>query len=309
MTISRRTILKSGLIYSGCLALGGNLVVPAWSNTSMEKDGRRIDVLSDGHLQLPASTFVAGTNKAEYEAILTQYGVPRDVRKPDCNLTLYRDGERTILFDVGSGPNFMNSAGKILDAFDAIDVSPEDVTHVVFTHGHPDHLWGILDDFDDPMFPNAGHYISSTEWDYWTNPQTVQTIAENRQMFAAGAMRLLGEMEDQFSRFDFDQEFIPNVMSIDTSGHTPGHTSFELQIGGESLVIVGDAITNHHISFEKPAWGTGSDQDIQMGIKSRTRLLDKLAVDKSRLIGFHLPYPGIGHAEKNGDAYRFVAAT
>jgi len=37
-------------------------------------------------------------------------------------------------------------------------------------------------------------------------------------------------------------------------------------------------------------------------------LLDRLAADRSKLIGFHLPYPGVGTVERKDGAYRFVAA-
>ncbi|WP_254684965.1 hypothetical protein [Tateyamaria omphalii] len=29
---------------------------------------------------------------------------------------------------------------------------PEDITHVVFTHVHPDHIRGLFNDFDEPLF-------------------------------------------------------------------------------------------------------------------------------------------------------------
>ena len=41
---------------------------------------------------------------------------------------------------------------------------------------------------------------------------------------------------------------------------------------------------------------------------TRRKLLDRLATDRSRLIGFHLPYPGVGIVERKDSAYRFVAA-
>jgi hypothetical protein len=35
-------------------------------------------------------------------------------------------------------------------------------------------------------------------------------------------------------------------------------------------------------------------------------LLDKLATDRERVVGFHLPFPGIGFVERSGSSYRFV---
>jgi hypothetical protein len=43
-------------------------------------------------------------------------------------------------------------------------------------------------------------------------------------------------------------------------------------------------------------------------VATRRKLLDRLATDHSKLIGFHLPYPGVGIVERKDGAYRFVAA-
>ena len=108
--------------------------------------------------------------------IVTRYGLSTDQLTPPCNVTLYRDGTNTVLFDVGSGPDFMPSAGKITEAMDAIGLAPEEVTHVIFTHAHPDHIWGLLDEFDEPLFYEAAYHIGRQEWEYWTDPATVDTI-------------------------------------------------------------------------------------------------------------------------------------
>ncbi len=306
MTLNRRDLLKIGASSASLMALP-TLAGPAWSKNTISANGIRIDSVSDGHLQLPTSFLFGSLPKETYEPILKKYNVQADTQKRDCNLTLLRDGKRTILFDVGSGPNFMPTAGKIADAFEHLGVPMEEVTDVVFTHAHPDHLWGVLDEFDEPLFPNAKYMISEKEWAYWTDPNTLTNIAESRKSFAAGAKRLLGTIEKDMSFFKYGAEILPNIASLDTSGHTAGHASFEVKMGSENLVIVGDAISNHHISFEQPGISAGSDEDKDQGIKSRKSLLDKLSHEKTKLIGFHLPSPGIGYVEKKGNAYKFVA--
>jgi len=306
MTLNRRDLLKIGASGASLMALP-TFTGPVWSKNTISSNGIRIDSVSDGHLELPTSFLFGSLPKETYEPILKSYNLTSGIQKRDCNLTLLRDGKRTILFDVGAGPNFMPTAGKIADAFDHLGVPMEDVTDIVFTHAHPDHLWGVLDEFDEPLFPNAKYMISEKEWAYWTDPKTITTIEESRKNFAAGAKRLLSTIEKDISFFKYGAEILPNIASIDTSGHTAGHTSFEVKMGSENIVIVGDAIGNHHISFEQPGTSAGSDEDKDQGVKTRKNLLDKLSHEKSKLIGFHLPSPGIGYAEKKGNAYRFVA--
>lgn len=306
MKITRRDLLKKSTIGTSALLALTALQTPLWSKNTIEANGLKLDVLSDGHLQLPASFLFPNMPKEKYEPILKSHNLPVNILKRDCNLTLLRDGKNTILFDVGAGPNFMPTAGKISDAFDQLKVSKEEVTHVVFTHAHPDHLWGVLDEFDEPLFPNAKYLISEKEWSYWTDPNTIVTIEESRKSFAAGANRLLKDIENNLTFFKYGAEVLPNIASIDSNGHTAGHSSFEIKMGSETLIIVGDAIGNHHVSFEQPNMVAGSDEDKEQGVKSRKKLLDKISHEKNKIIGFHLPYPGIGYAEKKGTGYKFI---
>ncbi|APX89093.1 MBL fold metallo-hydrolase [Brevirhabdus pacifica] len=308
MKITRRTLLGTGS--AGLLTAGLGPILPtrAWANARLEADGRSLDTLSDGNLVLPMGFLTAeGVDAAALRPILEKHGVTGDSYTPDCNVTLLRDGDRVVLFDVGSGPDFMPSAGKLTEALDAVDLTPDDVTHVVFTHAHPDHLWGLLDEFDDPIFPEASYMIGRSEWDYWIDPETVDTIGEARASFAVGAQRRLEAVEDRIEFFDDGAEILPGVAARATFGHTPGHMAFEVALGGESAMIVGDAIGNHHIAFERPEIASGADQDAEKGIATRVALLDQIAAAKMPMIGFHLPTPGIGRAEKTDDGYRFVA--
>lgn len=265
-----------------------------------------ITTLSDGNLVLPREFLLGDLDPEKAAPILAEHGISGDVMEPPCNLTLLQDGERTVLFDAGSGHAFMPSAGELPDALDAAGLSPDDITHVIFTHAHPDHLWGVLDDFNDPIFTNATHMIGQTEWDYWTDPATVDTIGEARASFAVGAARRLAAIEDRIEFFTGGQEVVSGIMAHASNGHTPGHMSFEVRNGSEAVMVVGDAIVNGHLAFARPDWPSGSDQDVEMGIATRLRLLDQLATDKMALVGFHLPGGGLGRVERANGAYIFV---
>jgi len=268
--------------------------------------GREVLTASDGHLVLPGDFLFDGLPEAALSEILERYGVPHDRVEPPCNVTVLRDGARTVLFDAGSGPAFMPSAGTLVDALYDIGIAPDDVTDIVFTHGHPDHLWGVLDDFDELTFQQAQYHFGQSEWDYWSDPKTVDTIGQARAAFAVGAGRRLDAIAERTRFFRPGQEVMPGVMAHATHGHTPGHMSFEIAVGGDPVLVVGDAIGNGHVAFERPDWPSGADQDAQMGARTRQRLLDQAATDRMRVIGFHLPAGGIGRVEHKDGAYRFV---
>ena len=302
MRFGRREVL-AGL---GGLALGG-MGVPSFARTVLQLGEAEVISLSDGNLVLPASFFFDSLPQDELDLILAKHNVPRDQLEPPCNLTLLRQEDRLVLFDAGSGSGFMPSAGELLTSLEAEGLTPEDITHVVFTHAHPDHLWGILDDFDEPVFPQAKLMIGQAEWEYWTDPNTVDTIGEARASFAVGAARRLAAIEEQISFFNGGEEILPGVMAHATPGHTPGHMAFEIRDGSSAVMVGGDAIGNEHVAFERPDWASGADQDTDLGAKTRMRLLDQLATDDIALLGFHLPHGGLGRVERAGDAFRFVA--
>ena len=277
-----------------------------WASSTLTMGPMRIDTLSDGNLVLPGDFILGGMPQAQMAQIITSYGLPTDQLTPPCNVTLMRDGTHTVLFDVGAGPDFQPTAGKLAAALDAAGITADDITHVVFTHAHPDHLWGLLDDFDEPVFENAEYMIGQAEFDYWTDPNTVATIGEARTSFAVGAERRLMAIADRLRFITDGTEILPGVAARATPGHTPGHMSYELRAGTDSAMVLGDSLGNHHVAFERPDWASGSDQDKETAATTRVALLDQISADSMRLIGFHLPDGGVGHVEKSGDSYRFV---
>jgi len=280
--------------------------LPSHTVAQVELGTAKLETVSDGNLVLPADFIFASMPQDDLSPIRAKFGLERDRLEPDCNLALYRDEEHTVLFDVGSGPDFMPSAGKLVESLEALELSPEDVTHVVFTHAHPDHIWGLLDDFDEPLFYQATYMMGRAEWDYWWNPATVENIGEARAAFAVGAKRRMEVIEDSVILFDDGDEVLPGISAIATYGHTPGHMAFEVRQGSSAALIVGDAVGNHHVAFEKPEWESGSDQDPTSAVTVRKMLLDRLTAEQMPVIGFHLPNGGIGRVERKNDAFQFV---
>lgn len=268
-----------------------------------------ITIVSDGHLVLPARLAAPGAPEGERTAALAAAGVTGDTSQPPTNVTVIKTGSDVILVDAGSGPNFMPTAGKLSANLEAAGISADSVTKVVFTHGHPDHLWGALDDFEEsPRFPNAAHLLGATEWDFWFSDNAEKGLPPERSTFVAAARRNIEGIQAKAERIKAGQEIVPGIRAFDTPGHTQGHISLELASGGETIVVLGDALTHPIISFAHPEWRPAADHVPELAVETRKKLLDKLATEKSRVIGFHLPFPGIGRVEKKDGAYAYVAA-
>lgn len=279
-----------------------------WAKTRHQVGSMEITTLSDGTLSLPSDfTFGPVPDEIAREvASMHALDLGQNLVAP-CNVTLLRHEDRLVIFDAGSGPQFVPSAGKLPDALSAAGVDPGEITHVIFTHAHPDHLWGLLDDFDEPFFFNAQHMIGAVEFDYWADPATVDALPEDRKSFAVGAARRLEIAADTIERFADGEEILPGVAAVMTPGHTPGHMSFELRDAGNSVLVLGDALVNDHIAFSRPAVETGNDQDPPLAAATRLTLLDRITSEDMAIIGFHLSGGGIGRVEKAGEAYRFIS--
>lgn len=304
MIVTRRFVLgrTAALISAAALPL---LPTRGWAVTTMTAGDMRIDSVSDGHLEFPPDFAFSTIPEADRGPLLARLGIDpgATVRSP-LNITLLRQGDRVVLFDVGSGPDFMPTAGKLVEALATVEVAPEDVTDVIFTHGHPDHLWGLLDDFDEPLFPEAALRMGAVEYDYWTDPTTIDTIGEERQSFAAGAMRRLTAVGELMERFDDGAEVIPGVRAVMTPGHTPGHMSFELGTPGQGIFVTGDFVTTLH-GFLRPDLGTSTDHDPELAARTRAAMLARLADEGWPVLGYHLPGGGIGRVRRDGDAFQF----
>lgn len=305
LAIDRRRLLTGAGALG--LALSAPLVPKARATGRLTVGNGDIVVVADGSMSLPVAFSFRDVPAQEIEALLSGAGMPLDAITNDCNVTFLRRGDRLAAFDVGAGQNFLPTTGKLLDNLADAGIDPEEVTDVIFTHAHPDHLWGLTDDFDELVFPNAAYQIGQAEWDFWTSPNAIDAMPEDRKTFAVGAQNRLSAIKDRIAFFKPGDEVMSGVEAIDTGGHTPGHTSFMVHGNGDPVLIVGDAIINAVISLQRPEWPTNSDQDPDRGAQTRLALLDRMAADRARVIGFHFPHPATGVIERQGRAYRFVA--
>lgn len=309
--LSRREVLGGGCSIAVGLAsrstrLGAASPSPAVH--SFQHGEFEITVISDGHLTIPAGFLAANAPKDQLEAVLKASGQTGDMVTPATNVTMIRTKSDLILIDVGAGPHFMPTAGKLADNLEAAGIDRTAVTKIIFTHGHPDHLWGTIDPFDDLVFPNATYVIGAAEWTLWMSDDVLSKIPADRQNFAPGAQRNLERIKEKLATVGAGEEIAPGIRAISTPGHTQGHVSLEIVSGKDALVVLGDALTHPVISFAHPEWRPAADHEPDRAVETRVSLLDRLASDRCRIIGYHLPFPGVGIVERSGPGFRYTAA-
>ncbi|WP_201841851.1 MBL fold metallo-hydrolase [Microvirga zambiensis] len=266
-----------------------------------------IIVVSDGFLTLPISIVAPEAAPLEQTDIIRRLGGNADTVQPRANIPLIRVGQDLILVDTGSGDKFQPTAGRLTANLAAVGVDPASVTKVVCTHAHPDHIGGTLAPGAGLTFPNATYFVSEAEWQFWTDPNYRTTMPDALHELARGSQRDLSAFKGRVNLVKPGEDIVAGMRVLGTAGHTPGHISLELA-GGEGLIITGDAVTNHIVSFEYPGQKFGFDMQHDVAIANRKALLDRAANDKIKLLGFHWSDPGVGYAERKDNAYRFVPA-
>jgi hypothetical protein len=99
---------------------------------SAQQGDRAISVHSDGVFEMPRAMLARDLPP---ETIVRDTGAAGPVV---LNVTCLRQGDRVVVFDCGSGASFLPGAGKLAASLEAAGIAPDAVTHVLFTHLHPD---------------------------------------------------------------------------------------------------------------------------------------------------------------------------
>ena len=267
-----------------------------------------LTVVSDGYFELPTGGLGVNADPAEVQAFLEAHFLSPETGYSHTNHLVIDIGENRVLIDVGSGNRFLPTTGRLMENLDRAGFDPASITHVVITHAHPDHVWGIRDDFDEAILPDAAWYLGETEHGYWLQDGLVDRVAPEMQQFVLGAVNSINAEGAEWELIGDGTEIVPGVRVIDTPGHTPGHMSVVIESGGQQLLALGDTMSHAYTNFARPEWYNGFDMDGDQTVATRKRLLDMAAADRMAVLGYHFPFPGVGHVMRDGDAYRFVPA-
>jgi glyoxylase-like metal-dependent hydrolase (beta-lactamase superfamily II) len=266
-------------------------------------------IISDGLLNLGAADaqFPAAP-KDDIARIRAEEFLPLSPMMLEQNALVLNIGERLVLFDSGMGSDqmFGDKSGRLLRNLAAAGIQPDQIDDIVLTHAHCDHCWGMVGDGGALNFPNAQVHMSQADFDFWTDEAKLSG-AGFLPAFVKGARKNLLPYRDRMHFVADQKEVLPGITALSTPGHTVGHTSFLISSGNESFLNVGDVVHHYALLFENPTWEFAFDSSPSQAAQTRVKLFDMAAADQMRMIGYHFPFPGLGHIRREGSAFEYVA--
>ncbi|XZN91771.1 MAG: MBL fold metallo-hydrolase [Microcoleus sp.] len=305
MPISRRTFLTGAIATSFALPTAGHLLAQTPQRTiarnasiyRFKLGNFNLISISDGILNPPAALFAGNATPEELKEVLRQ-GFQGETLAVDCNILLVDTGENKVLIDTGSGLLNGATVGKLIENLQQVQIQPSDITVVILTHAHGDHVGG-LNGKSGLTFPKARYFISKQEWNFWTQPSVdlpkFEGPAEMKQQAIQIAQTQLALIRDRVTQFDVNQEFLPGFTAIPAYGHTPGHVAIRIASGNAVMVHTADTVHIHTINLWNPSWKPIFDADREMAAATRQTVLAKIASDRTLMFAYHFPYPGLGH--------------
>ena len=216
------------------------------------------------------------------------------------NVFLLRAGGKNVLFDTGLGA-MRDTPGKLWDGLAGLGIKPEAVDIVFLSHMHGDHIGGLIKD-KKRAFPKATIMVTKPELDFWLG----QAEKDAKNANAALVKTIATAYGKNIRHFAYGDTVLPGVTALNAAGHTPGHTVFQLEADGKSLLIIGDLIHAAALQFALPDECARFDMNVPQAVADRKRFLELAAGKNIPVAGMHLPPPGIGMVEKEGKGYRLL---
>lgn len=275
-----------------------------------------LTVVTDGHIVMSPvqPSFAPDAPAAEVTKLLEDSF--RSTKEIDLgmNILVIRKEKDVILVDSGAGFGFGPNSGWLPQSLKDAGIGLGEVTKIVITHAHPDHIGGLFTQEGQLVFPAAQVYMSQIEHAFWLSdkPDFSKSKFSNKELLAkilvSTKKELIG-LKDRLHLFNDKEELFGCIRLQLAPGHTPGHTLVKVFSGKEEIVHIADLLHSDVLLFPHPEWGFDGDTDFTLAAATRRKVMEGLANDKTTVFSYHLAWPGLGHVRKKGDAYEWVAAT
>jgi glyoxylase-like metal-dependent hydrolase (beta-lactamase superfamily II) len=279
---------------------------PGWYRMSL--GDFEVTALSDGTFPMDVVKLLTNITPKQLDEDLNRSFLANPV-EASVNGFLINTGTKLVLIDTGAGTFFGPTVGKLVTNLEASGYRPEQVDEIYITHMHADHVGGLVKD-GKMAFPNAVVRAAQSEADYWLSKTKMAAASAEAKDGFVNAQKALEPYvaAGRFKPFNGDEQLVPGIRSVSAPGHTPGHTLYMVESGGEKLLLWGDLMHAAAVQFPDPSVSIKYDSDVPAAREQRRKVFADAAEHRYWVAGAHLPFPGIGHLRANGSGYTFVHA-
>ena len=262
-----------------------------------------VEGINDGSLAVPAALMF---NKTAEDWEPHKYLLNAEGRLVmDMGGFLVRTGDRLVLIDAGLGPHGkVDGSGSLMTNLAAAGVQPGDITDVLLTHLHFDHL-GWASDGEKAYFPNAVYRCHAADWDFFLGESAQDESAMINFMGGRPGSETLPPLAQTMETWSGDANILPGIDVRSAPGHTPGSTVIVLSSGPDRALLLGDAV---HCPAEllTDDWESISDVDRDLALRTRVALAKELEGTETLAAASHFPGLQFGRLLKGTGARRWV---
>jgi glyoxylase-like metal-dependent hydrolase (beta-lactamase superfamily II) len=260
-------------------------------------------ILCDESAPRPASSFLTDVPQDALNSAAQSLGLNADALDFSRNVLVLRRKDQVIVVDTGMGAGRDGAFGKRLSEQ---GIMPEQVTLIIITHGHLDHIGGILADDGSFIYPNARYAISDAEWGYSTNDTLIAADTPPNTIWRA----LLADQR-RVTRLNLsagEAEIAPGITAIPAYGHTVGHIGLLIESNGDRLIHLVDAV-HSSLQVVHPEWSPKFDYDKAQAADTRRALFARAAWEQLHTLIYHFPFPGLGKVSEQDGAFGWTPFT
>lgn len=309
--MNRRNIIKSGIVTAGAL-LSKSLVGSPKKAQKQIRTGTlsvRVDIgtletyiISDGFIQLEQiqPVFAPEESPMLVKEELKKLHLKDQPTQSSINILLIRTNEKLILLDTGSGTYLGTNSGKLLKGLESLGIQPVDITDIVISHAHVDHIGGIIDKNGDIVFQSATYHVAEKEFKFWMSehPNFSKSKDQTDNSFSISlAKNIFQKIEKKLHVFEYGDILFDCIKTELAEGHTPGHTIFTIYANDKAIKHIIDAF-HTPLLISHPSWGSQWDSDFDQAIKTREKIIENAINEKTVLMSCHLPWPGLGYIDQ-----------
>ena len=301
--MNRRDLLKTIILSTFSIPLVGffkqypNAYTSSPAPLQLKFGEYELFILSDGSnlVKEPFPLMAPNHTKDEFNQALNETFLNQQPIAFSLNVLLIKYKQQIILFDTGNGLEKNEHVGKLIQQLEAIGISTNDITDIIITHAHGDHIGGLILPDGNLTFKNAKYFISRTEFDYWLRSNNDQTIS------------ILNKIKPKIIFIKGKEVLFKNIKIEEVPGHTPGQLAFTITDKENTLEIKHIADVVHSpLLIRYPEFGIKYDTNFHEAVTTRMKVLDEAYQKKQLIFATHLPWPGIGYIDKKDERYLWI---